>query len=453
MPLGETSTFARLASQYGPFFFSILFCVVLTRWGYSIYNNANKRKDPPAHPKEIDTYRFYFMSTVVFGFILVIISVVWYFMQQNIIHVFEGKICYLGEEHEFVSSDLFFKRKLVGSFGETDPIKYYDWEFFSKQSKPFDENKSFILIHSKTGGRTVEEAEIKYSPSQDLKYKLEFDEEANRNVLKLVRNHRSASAWSTMLYAAPYQQKQVFFHKSDEKKHDLSTDEIIGILQEERSDLGKKIEAIDRLFKMENSIPWPDFEKIITIVTPREPFILTLLDLSRHSDRELSYKARNLIESRFNVERYLLDGVMSDSQIQHGTMELILFRIERERLNRLLGKISSNDQNQFYRRIKNLVQSGHKSRVLVPTASTNGDRYYVMAKWDKNNGATVQCLTNLFHRELIHNRTLSQESEIMKLKQSRIIWWYSKKWALSMAEKIDECGGRSAFYSPVFSKK
>ena len=153
MPVGETSEFVRLASQYGPFLFSILFCIGLTKWGYTIYNKANKRKDPPATKREINTYRFYFISTMIIGFLLVMVSVIWFFFQQNAIHVFEGKICGLGEEHEFVSSDLYLKRIEVGSFGEEDPIKIYDWEFFSKQEKPFGEGKSFLLIHSKTGGK------------------------------------------------------------------------------------------------------------------------------------------------------------------------------------------------------------------------------------------------------------------------------------------------------------
>jgi hypothetical protein len=71
MNLGETSKLASIAVQYGPFFFSILFCIVLSKWGYSIYKNANVRVEPkPASKQEINTYRYYFAFITIFGVIL-----------------------------------------------------------------------------------------------------------------------------------------------------------------------------------------------------------------------------------------------------------------------------------------------------------------------------------------------------------------------------------------------
>ncbi len=36
----------NLAFQFGPFLFALLFSLVITRWAYKIYKEANQRKDP-----------------------------------------------------------------------------------------------------------------------------------------------------------------------------------------------------------------------------------------------------------------------------------------------------------------------------------------------------------------------------------------------------------------------
>ena len=67
------------------------------------------------------------------------------------------------------------------------------------------------------------------------------------------------------------------------------------------------------------------------------------------------------------------------------------------------------------------------------------------ARWEPTDTAVVDCLTELFHRELRHDRTLEDEKVIMTGRKERIVWWYSKEWALWIAEQIKECGGTAGF--------
>jgi hypothetical protein len=52
-------TLANAGFLWGPFFFSILFMLVITRMAHSYYRDVNVRTSPPASPEEKTTYRLY----------------------------------------------------------------------------------------------------------------------------------------------------------------------------------------------------------------------------------------------------------------------------------------------------------------------------------------------------------------------------------------------------------
>jgi hypothetical protein len=94
------------------------------------------------------------------------------------------------------------------------------------------------------------------------------------------------------------------------------------------------------------------------------------------------------------------------------------------------------------------VRSGEKQQILAPVGSEGGDRYYVKANWDPKDQKTAGCLTELFNKELISSRTLLEEQQMMSGRSERLVYWYTKDWALSMAEKIKACGGNASFPLP-----
>jgi len=36
----------------------------------------------------------------------------------------------------------------------------------------------------------------------------------------------------------------------------------------------------------------------------------------------------------------------------------------------------------------------------------------------------------------------------MKGRRDRVVYWYGKEWAISIARKIEDCGGQARFVSP-----
>ena len=175
--------------------------------------------------------------------------------------------------------------------------------------------------------------------------------------------------------------------------------------------------------------------------------IITLLDLSRHSDPELSDKAREIINNRFNIDNYLSEQLQSENINTRNIAESILYRMEQNRTRRIIGDTTIYRHQGWILHLKDVVDSGEKTRVLKPTGSLQGDRYYVKAKWNFDDKDVVNCLTDLFHSALIHNRTLDEEKKIMKNRSERYVYWYSKQWALRMAQKIKDCGAEATFTS------
>ncbi|SRR5258708_3713381 len=86
----------NLAYHFGPFFFAVIFSLVITRSAMRWYKSA------PAKSEEKHTYQQYFRVTYVFAMVLVLLSVAWFmYAQYGKRHALEGVIMNL-REHEFV---------------------------------------------------------------------------------------------------------------------------------------------------------------------------------------------------------------------------------------------------------------------------------------------------------------------------------------------------------------
>ena len=171
-----------------------------------------------------------------------------------------------------------------------------------------------------------------------------------------------------------------------------------------------------------------------------EPVLATLLDLTRYSDKEVSYKASMAIK-KVDIDGYVVHKLESSQKHDQTDGEQVLRKLDADESARILLRLSPAKSAAW--RAKT---SQSPALQVVPTASEQGDRYYVRATWDAKNSATADCLTTLFHQELISgsNRTLEEEHALMKRSQ-RLVYGYDKDWSINIAQKIQACGGKAAF--------
>ena len=209
-------------------------------------------------------------------------------------------------------------------------------------------------------------------------------------------------------------------------------------LQFEEAVATRKIPVIEQLALLSDT----DLQRCLETSTDIELMALTIFDLSRHTNLALARKAKALAD-RFNLGSYIDAEMKSGDSDRREKAEELLLRIPSHQATKVINQLTLPDSEKHS--LKQTIANGRR-KVLIPTDSNQGDRYYVKTSWDIHNGAVVQCLTQLFYNGLLAKHTAQQEYEKMqKLNGQRWVYWYSKDWAIQIADAITECGGQSSF--------
>lgn len=444
-----------LAYEYTPFFFAVLLVTFMGKHAYHAYSNAS--------PENSQTYRWFFIVAYTVGLILVIATSVWWFMHppshinpQPRIYYFEGKISGLQEYEEIASDDLYFQSYTPNTPSTPEGIKKRDEKFLIvRDGKPFDDKDIFIVYFQKQGKKEQELLSIKYKLGEKPIYKVFYDRKKDKHVLKLISPEQTRSSMSlleSVFFQTAYAQETQNVHMDSgitSSSKDVKQ-RVIEELQDERTPVGEKIDLLQSLGK-ETDRKLGEYLKRNTI---KETMILTILDLSRHTDAQLAAYSQKLI-NRFDLASYVSDELQSEDQQRLENVYKLLARIEGSQRKTLLSAVKKSGvkvPNRF---------DATKSRVLIPTGSLQGDRYYVRASWNwsipqKNQGQdrnTFNCLTEVFNNALGKKKTLKKERiEMEQLKGKRFIYGYSKQWALRFVDRIVACGGKATFVNGITLK-
>jgi hypothetical protein len=435
---------AEQAFKYGPFFFSVLFVIFLTRWAYKKYSTAIAQV-PAIEEADKKINRTMFMSTFFMGLALVVVSVIWWWWFKPGVYLFVGKIQNLQPQEE-VAADLYYlKREYRGPISEEDTIgQLRNEEFVILRTSPFRDGQSFALEYSKNHKRR-EKLWITYERSgEEPVYEVDYDASNQRAYLKRVSQsappQQTVSLFSQFektVEASEFPQGNLAA-KQSMKRSQTEEARPIAVLQDPRSNIAAKLDAIDTLTSKSQS----ELRKYLEL-NVAEPVALTIFDLTQHSDEELASKAASLAQ-KADIDGFLIEQLSSQDQARRQTAEKILFRISRTHAQALL-KRANRGQFEDLRRTSQEISSGAYTQILKPTAASDGDRYYVKATWKPEDPETVSCLTKLFNSELYTKRTLSEEAALMQRKSQRFVYWYSKDWAIDISTEIKKCGGQAEF--------
>ena len=438
------------AFQYGPFFFAVC-AIFIAKYAYDAYITA------PPDSEQLKTHRWHFIFASLASLILVIASSIWWFVHPpSSISYFEGTIYGLKPHHNIASEELYFRKYIPFNNFDADTdsarskIRYE--HFLIVSEKPFDDKTKFRLQIQQKGSNFEEDLTIEYKLGSH--YEVVFDNQEEKFVLNPI------SSDTTRLFLPLLESVLLQSAYAEEVKHDRanlrvlsSSNELenlpvgsyeIKALQSEETDVGKKIDLLRELRKKSDE----KIEEYLKINTDKEPMALTILDLSRHTDAQLAKYANSLL-SRFDLASYIGDELHSKEENHLEIVKNLLSRFDNSRRESLLSTAEITDM---------AFLTGIKPRVLIPTGSRQGDQYYVRASWNwnssqENNEQDIEvfnCLTGIFNEELITERTLEEERILMeRLQRKRFVYWYSKEWALQIANKIENCGGESAFVNGI----
>jgi hypothetical protein len=184
--LSTLEAITRLAEQFGPFLFAVLFIMVVTRTARGYYVECMTRRHPPPSDQEQKTYRLYFVSSVCVGIMVMTLSIGWWFyVQAKGNHVYQVAIIGLKAD-ETVLADYYFKQvqRPTVAGGRVE----HDTYFLIVRDNPFKVGERFAFEYFKiptdltagATGITGQPVEIKYAGNGSNTYRVVTDPAGTR---------------------------------------------------------------------------------------------------------------------------------------------------------------------------------------------------------------------------------------------------------------------------------
>ena len=195
----------RLAEQFGPFLFAILFIVFITRTARGYYDECMKRTSPPSTDQEQRTYRLYFFSSMWVGIVVMALSIGWWlYTQSRGNHVYQISILNLAPDEKIVS-EYYSRTNVRQAIPGVAP--HHDALFLVVRERPYTAGQTLSFQYVKQtpaavasgagsnpsigSALTPSSIEVKYSGGKLLSYRVVHDTTGPR--LESVAQDDSAS--------------------------------------------------------------------------------------------------------------------------------------------------------------------------------------------------------------------------------------------------------------------
>lgn len=456
------TSLSELAKRFGPFFFSVFFLTTILIWAENRYRKLiNKNPAPTGQEKLL--YGTVFLGSFIVGVVLVFISVSWWKRYEQSSHVYRGVFKGL-HGYESLNSDegqgIFFHDEFLRPPGPLSPDTdlIHNAHFVVIRNGSFSDCEKFAVDLSKGKDGAPESLDFEYRlgdelPEQEPTFTIEWDGKQLKNVVKRAYSPKgpcavaTTSSFSTTVYADSQQASQQkhsndpFAAMAGVSNLDNVLQADVNTLQDTRSSVGSKLQALHDFAGQ----PQTAKDNAVSLSTGVEPVLITFLDLTRHSDKELEYWSISVLQG-FDSDKFVV-GLLASSGAKQTEGIACVLHMEEPQVERVLAKLKTTNSSAFKLVLERIRNPDNFLR-LRPTGSAQGDRYYVRAKWNPENTHSSNCLTNLFNKELISSRSIQQESVVMKGRSERLVFWYTKDWAIQIAAQTRACGGTASYVTP-----
>ena len=447
----DPTELTNLAQRSGPFFFSVLYDVFISRWAWRSYAKVCERSNPPTTKGERVTGLLYFVMTGAFGLAITCMSVYWWVTHESVYR-------YTGYIRNLTDAEVWWGTGVYSSpqFGREvqDEGVSRDDAFIVFQNQPFTAGQRFVLNYQKKRGK-VERLDLRYDPSVTY-YRVAFDPRKEHNVLEpdddappAAPPPKQSRGWSFDLipsaYAqrvaapSPRQQAAIVFNGRLDAR---TKEQLVAELQNTRVYVGSEIEALDVLARLSAA----DQQSFAETEGPLEPMIITLLDLTRHDDPELRYKAQKVMR---NISA---DGIIRakilDKKRRNSYLPLLL-RIEPDRARGIVSSLGSAAMSDILKVADSIGKV--QPRLIIGSASGDGDRFWV--KGSSNSGSALACIQRAFEQRTDPVTSFQLAATPVVMEKGRATTYsYSKAWVLGAADGIEACHGRVGFGRTTLSR-
>ena len=421
--LSDVPYLAASFKDGGPFFISVLFVVIVSGWAAHLYRAVCERKDPPPTPEERNTYRLYFFYAVAVGAIATGVSL-WWWVSHESVYTLRGAIRGLSSAEAVWSEDVFFKPRFSrgGQEGRAE-------EFIIVKNQPFKAGEEYVISYQKAGGDT-EDLTFKYSGGRP-DFRVMFKD--GRNLLQPVIASAAppptqtaewdfslvGSAYAGITERRPPQQAQIVMIGDDAS--------LTRALQDDRLYVGTEIKALDVLRRK----PVADRQRFASANGKGELMIITLLDLTRHEDQEVAYKANEVLR-----------GVNATDILRSKLTTPTL----RKTYSSALTRVDRSLAEQATRSLGVTIALKSVPRLLRATPAGDGDEFWVTGV--AKTPAAAKCIADRLAAQL--DTSMPGKARPSASGNRVTTYSYSKEWVATAADGIEQCGGTPMFGRAMF---
>ena len=424
--LSDVSYLAASAKDGGPFFFSVLFVMVVTGYAAHLYRAVCERKDPVPAEEEKNTYRLYFFYAISVGALATGISL-WWWMAHESLYTLRGSIRSLSSAESVWSDDVFFKPKFSRGGAERRAE-----DFIIVQNEPFRKGTQFVISYQKTGG-DQEDLTFKFDGTRP-DFRVAFKD--GHNELEPISPPAPAvktTQWDLSLvdsaYAGVTARRPPMLAQQLAPMDDAA---VMHALQNDRVFVGTEIRALDAMRKMSAA----DRARLAGSDGTLEPMIVSLLDLTRHEDGEVAYKAQDLLK-RIDA------AVIFRSKFGNARTR----KLYTTYLQRLDASVVAQVVHGWEGAAPEIAQASRQvalnhwnPHLVRGTPAADGDEYWITGL--SPSAVSTRCIQGA----LTAKDTSTDSKPPVQSEGNRVSTFsYSKPWVVSAADAVEKCGGHVEF--------
>lgn len=419
--MNSISQLVHLSYQFGPFAFALIFLIVMARWGQKKWGEVCTRKKPAASDAEKSTYRFYFIGVTSVGVVLVGVSVYWWWTHQPI-YLYEGQIETLAETDTVEGTNVYVRNEYYKQ--DPDSPQFRDVHFLIKQTEPFEDGQDVNLRYFRDR-RLAKPLRVKVALSERPTFSLEYDD--TKDEWQLKRRAKPPAGKGTFIsevFAQSSRQvkatspERVPFDGSIQTKMKSATlftpfpenaaeRDCVGLpagmvqgeallleLQAPGTLVSRKVELLDELYKFSDKALQGAFFTRVALKQPlSEPVFVTVMDLTRHTDKELSSKAKRVLtKAPLPTDYFHAAAVSKNAKCRTEALNMFL-RLDPPYAYALIAELEKIKIDATV--YKQLAREGDHWRLLVPTGTPAGDKYFMEAAWKEGDEAVRRCISDI----------------------------------------------------------
>lgn len=449
---------------YGPFFITLFIMI----YGIRQAKGALDRADDANPPRQdaLRLYRRIYVAVWVFSGALVVACCAWWFV--NFDNESKKKYVLRMDISDAQPTDR-FEPKTEGVFVRTQDINDPDLrrdEFVVVQEKPFLDGDEIEIVHKKGGDAVfrypIRLADINQKKGSAFRLVLEGGQyqlvpkrsqalPATKSAAALFGIGDVNAESARTIYGKPIEQSMMKANSAIVKSGPsltarpptpgASQDFWADQLSQKRQTIGRQIDALDALEALvaKDRAAVDLLRPIAAAEIKGETLLSLLLNLSRHQDKLLAYKAQRMLEKTNYTSSVI--KVATATGYSPEVQRQALIALNEKQWKGIGAEVTALDKASVSRQQASFA----KTPTPVPSATFDGTKYYALVTWSALSENQAKCLTEKLNLQKSDGGSPVVDQGNISTGSSMSFTFDSRADATVFADSVKGCGAKTEF--------